>query len=129
MVVVDAGVDEMDRAVLLAETVAVEAIDVLVALTVGAEPVDAGAATVAFTKIGRGVATEEANVDERTSELSGDKADESEAASEEAACLAETTAKPASSAENQEAPSQLDPWEMGGTQEVKISTLGNDDVV
>ena len=99
VVVVDAGAvfDEIVRAVLLAETV--EVMDVLVALTVGAEPVDAGAATVAFTKIGRGVAIEEADVDERTSELSGDMADEREAASEEAACKAETLAKPASIAE------------------------------
>lgn len=100
VVVVDAVVvfEEMDRAVLLAEDMAVERMDVLVALTVGAEPVDAGAATVLFTKFGRGVATE-ADVDERTAELSCNVAEESEAASEEAACLAETLAKPASIAE------------------------------
>ena len=131
VVVVDAVLvfDEMDRAVLLAEAVAVETMDVLVALTVGAEPVDAGAATVTFTKIGRGVATEEADVDEKTSELSGDMADESEVASEDAACLEETTAKLAILAEYSEAPSQLEGRETIGTQEVKISTVGNGAVV
>ena len=54
--VVDAVVvfDELYVAVLLAESVAVETLNVLVAVTVGAKPVEAGAATVALVKIGRG---------------------------------------------------------------------------
>lgn len=84
VVVVDAVIvfDEADIAVVLAETVAVETMDDLVAATVGAEPVDAGAATVAFANIGRGVATEEADSEEKTSERSNSPSDESAAAAE-----------------------------------------------
>lgn len=83
MVVVDAVVvfDELYIAVPLAEIVAVETLNVLVAVTVGAKPVDAGAATVALGKTGKGT-TERAVSDEMTSERYADAADASSAAAE-----------------------------------------------
>lgn len=56
MVVADAVVvfDELYVGALLAETMALETLNVLVGVTVGAKPVDAGAAMVALVKIGRG---------------------------------------------------------------------------